>query len=124
MAQQYAAATRKTNNWLSTRLTPAKVQGVKRGARYFVYQIVGAVAANAAALAAIVLTQWSYDPAIVMVGSWVVASVAAAGKRTVTFNAALAAGAGGAPDVEPMPTLSTPSPDEPMPTLTPPGGTA
>jgi hypothetical protein len=109
MAQQYAAATRKTNNWLSTHLTPAKVQGVKRGARYFVYQIVGAVAANAAALAAIVLTQWSYDPAIVMVGSWVVASVAAAGKRTVTFNAALASG-------------SAP-PDEPMPTLTQLGGT-
>ena len=122
MAQQYAAATRKTNNWLSSRLTPAKVQGVKRGARYFAYQIVGAIAANAAALAAIVLTQWSYDPAIVMVGSWVVASVAAAGKRTVTYSAAIAAG--GAPPDEPMPILGTPSPDEPLPTLTPPGGTA
>jgi hypothetical protein len=101
MAQQYYAATRKTNNWLSSRMTPAKVEGVKRGFRYFFYQIVGAVTVNAAALAAIALTHWTADPAVVTVGSWLTASVAAAAKGAMNVNKA------GATPPE-MPMLQTP----------------
>jgi hypothetical protein len=108
--QRVQSLTDKVNAWLHAHLTPAKVEGVKRGARYFFYQILGAVVVNAAALAAFALLHWDADPAVVTIGSWAAASVAAAAKRTATFNPMLVSGA------------SPPADDEPMPTLTPPGG--
>jgi hypothetical protein len=85
-------------------MNPAQRSALKRGGRYFGYQLVGVAVANAAALAGTVLVGFHAEPGLVTVGGWLAASVAAAAKRAYSF-----AETGTPPPEETLPTLQVPT---------------
>lgn len=72
-------------NGLLARLSPAHRNALARGGRYFAYQMVGVLGANAAAIAATALVHFHSSPEIVTVGGWLAASVAAGAKRAYSY---------------------------------------
>lgn len=86
------------------RLSPARRNAISRGGRYFAYQMIGVILANAAAIAATALIHFHSSPEVVTAGGWFAASVAAGAKRAYSYVET------GAPTADPIPTLPAPVP--------------
>lgn len=76
---------RKLRAFKDSHLTEAHVAGIKRGSRYFGYNMLGIAAANAAALTAYVLLHFHASVEMITLGGFIATSIASGAKRTYSY---------------------------------------
>ena len=76
---------RKLRAFKDSHLTEAHVAGIKRGSRYFAYNMIGVAAANAAALTAYILINFHTSPEMITLAGFIATSIASGAKRTYSY---------------------------------------